>query len=216
MIPRGTWPALIPAAVVLALLVSLLSWGARGHRNADRQRTRADSLATEILLERARADGWEAVAADTAVQLLELLAASDSQAASLARELEAARARPVSRTVVVASSEGETTADLDPEASSPDSTIYRVDDGPLSGVITVWADSAAARLDWEIEISAELIHAEGPDRRGMVFARSTDPRVSLAVPELAWSPPPPPPGPSRLRWLVAGLAIGVVGWELVR
>lgn len=190
-------------AGVALVLAGLLLWGDRGHREADRATARADSLATEILIERARADGWEATVADTATRLLARLAASDSQAARLAREIEALRARPVARTVVVASSDGETEAQRDPEASAADSTVYRVDDGPLSGVITTWADSALARLDWRIEISAELVHVEGPDRRLLVFARSPDPRVRLDVPEFVYQLPEPERRRFPWRWIGA-------------
>lgn len=192
---RWNWGLLLALAFCAAVQGGVILWGWSGHQEATRQRTRADSLATEIILERARADGWEARAADTTSVLLELLTASDSQAARLSRELEAARARPVSRTVVVTSSSGAAEAPRDPEASAADSTVYLVDDGPLSGVITTWADSALARLDWSIEISAELIHVEAPDRRLLVFARSLDPRVRLDIPTLEYQLPPPPPGP---------------------
>lgn len=224
MIPRG----MIAAGV--AIVAVLLLWGGRGHRDADRATARADSLATEALLDRARIDGWKAAVADTATQLLALLAASDSRAARLARELEAARARPVSRTVVVASAGGATEAPRDPGASSADSIVYLVDDGPLSGVITTWADSAAARLDWSIEIAAELVHVEGPDRRLLVFARSPDPRVRLEVPELAWEPPrvEPPGSPwgcaaaagatgagtvATRSWWVAAVGTALTWWQ---
>jgi len=204
------WSALIPAAVVLALLVSLLSWGARGHRNADRADARADSLATEFAAAQLREAGYQVTLAGVTRDLTRLL--EDS----VATVLEAARSRPIVRTVVEATAGGSSAAELDSVASGPDSTVYLVEDGPLSGVITTWADSALARLEWQVEISAELVHSVAADGRLVSIARSPDPRVVLKVPALAWSPPPPPPGPSRLRWLVAGLAIGVVGWELVR
>lgn len=207
MIPRGLGSALVVGAVALILLGSLLSRLTSETRRADRANARADSLATEILLERARADGWEATAADTTTVLLELLAATDSQAATLARELEAVRARPVSRTVLVASSSGAARAQRDPEASAADSTVYLVDDGPLSGVITTWADSALARLDWSIEISAELVHVEGPDRRLLVFARSPDPRVRLTVPEFVYQLPEPARQRFPWKW-IGGAAVG--------
>jgi len=203
-----TLSASVTAATLIFLV--LLFWGVQGHREASRSGLRADSLATEILIERARADGWEAVAADTAAQLLELLAASDSQGARLSREIEALRARPVSRTVVVASSEGDSEAIRDPEASSPDSTIYRVDDGPLSAAITAWSDSVLSRLhiDWHLEISAELFHVEAPDRRLLVFARSPDPRVRLSVPTFEYQLPVIERPRLPWRWIGAALAGG--------
>lgn len=198
---RLAWP-------LITALTLALAWQTC-HR--DRESARANHLATEILIERARADGWEATAADTATRLLASLAASDSQAARLSRELEALRARPIARTVVVASSGGEAEAVRDPERSTPDSTVYRVDDGPLSGVITTWADSVMARLDWTVSLSAELVHVEGADGRGLVFARSEDPRVDLQVPVLEYQRQATAERPRvSWRWTLAAVAGGYI------
>lgn len=205
--PRISFPWIVLSLCALPWLIVIL-WGWSGHRGEARQRTRADSLATEVVIERARADGWEVATADTATQLLGLLAASDSQAARLARELEAARARPVSRTVLVASSSGATEAPRDAQASAADSTVYQVEDGPLSAVITTWADSAAARLEWSVEIVAELVHAEGADRRGLVFARSPDPRVRLTTPAFEYQLPVIERRGFPWRWIATALAGG--------
>jgi len=208
MIPRGM------AGVALIATLLLLGWTYREYRTerrrADRADARADSLATEIAASQLRELGWETTLAGVTRDLTRLL--EDS----VATVLEAARSRPIVRTVFEATAGGSSAAELDSVASGPDSTVYLVEDGPLSGVITTWADSALARLEWQVEISAELVHSVAADGRLVSIVRSPDPRIRIEVPELAWSPPPPPPGPSRLRWLVAGLAIGVVGWELVR
>ena len=55
-----------------------------------RETARADSLAAALAAERIRADGWEVAFGQVTTSLLEELAAADSQAARLARELEAA------------------------------------------------------------------------------------------------------------------------------
>lgn len=213
IVPRGIIPGIIVGGVAIGLLGALLLWGFRAQRDVNRFRTRADSLATEILLERARADGWAARAADTTTALLELIAATDSQVARLAREIEALRARPISRTVVVATSAGAAEAPRDLEASAADSTVYRVSDGPFSGVITTWADSAMARLDWSLRVEAELFHVEAPDRRLLVFARSPDPRVQLAIPTFEYQLPEPTRRGFPWRWIGAA---GIGGYLLGR
>lgn len=180
MIPRGIVTA--AAVVATAVAVCALLSGAGERRRADQATARADSLATEALIDRARADGWEVAFGDTIPRLLDLIAAGDSQSAGLARELAAARTELRSRTVLVASSSGAAEAPRDPVASSADSTVYLVEDGPLRGVITVWADSAAARLDWSVEITAELYDVEAADRRRLLLARSPDPRVQVSIP----------------------------------
>lgn len=183
-----TLSASVTAATLIFLV--LLFWGVQGHREASRSGLRADSLATEILIERARADGWEAVAADTAAQLLELLAASDSQDARLSREIEALRARPIARTVAVVSSGGisEAPRDSTTSAADTDSTTYLVSDGPLSGRFTTWADSPFGRFDWSFELTSEFVHAEGADKRGMIFARPLGSRGEVSVIDLDYQP----------------------------
>lgn len=210
MIPRGTWPALIPAAVVLALLVSLLSWGARGHRNADRQRTRADSLATEAAAAQLREAGYQVTLAGVTRDLTRLL--EDSLAAVLTSH----RARPTTVATVRVSASGSAVAPSPTVVDTASVWEARIEDGPLT--LDAVVDHPARRLGvrWEMSIEGTMVHSVAADGRLLVAARPTDPRVVLEVPELAWSPPPPPPGPSRLRWLLGGIVVGVIGWEIVR
>lgn len=208
MIPRGISSTL--AAVAIAVAIWALVSGSMDRRRADRADARADSLATEAAAGALRELGWETTLAGVTRDLVQLL--EDS----VATVLEAARSRPIVRTVVEATAGGSSAAELDSVASGPDSSVYRIRDDVLSGTVTAWRDSAVARLDWTAAVEVELVHSVAADGRLLLAARPSDPRVSLAVPELAWSPPPPPPGPSRLRWLLGGIVVGVIGWEIVR
>src|SRR5690606_13431677 len=118
---------------------------------------------------------------------------------SVAAVLRQARAQPITRTVVEATATGSTEARQDSVASGPDSTVYRISDPVLSGSVTVWVDSAIARLDWTATIGLELVQAVGADGRLLSAVRSDDPRVVPELRSVAWEPPRVE-RPSRLRW----------------
>lgn len=212
MIPRGTIPALLPGIIVIVLLAGLLSWGNRGHRDADRQRTRADSLATEIAAAEVRELGYQTALASATTERDLKRHLSDS----LAAVLTSYGARPTTVATVRVSAAGSAVAPAHTVDDAASVWAARIVDGPLT--LDAVVDHPARRLGvrWELLIEGALVHSVAADGRLLVAARSTDPRVVLEVPELAWSPPPPPPGPSRLRWLLAGIGVGVIGWELVR
>lgn len=203
------------AGVLLAacLLLALSTHRERRERRA--ADARADSLATEHAAAQIREAGWQVALVTTTRDLAAQLAARDSQAAALERALQAARAQVIALSEVQATATGTTEAEIDSASSGPDSTVYRISDPVLSGSVTVWPDSVLARVDWTVRVGLELVQAVGADGRLLSAVRSDDPRVVPELRSVAWEPPRIE-RPSRLRWLVAGLAIGVVGWELVR
>lgn len=69
--------------------------------------------------------------------------------------------------------------------------------------------------DVRARIPVELVGYRLPDGALGVTAASPDPRVRVAVDDFVWAPVEEP-RPSRWRWLLAGAAIGVIGWEMVR
>jgi len=69
--------------------------------------------------------------------------------------------------------------------------------------------------DVRARIPVELVAYRLPDDAIGVTAVSPDPRIRIEVEEFYWQPPKQP-GPSRWKWLLAGVAIGMVGWEAIR
>lgn len=69
--------------------------------------------------------------------------------------------------------------------------------------------------DVAARVPLELVAYRRPDGSLGVTAASRDSRVRVDVSDFVWVPPKVE-GPSRWRWLLAGVAIGVVGWEMVR
>lgn len=199
-------------ALACLLLAALSHRERRERRAAD---ARADSLATEHAAAQIREAGWQVALVGTTRDLAGQVAARDSQAAVLEAALQAARAQVIALSEVQATATGTTEAEIDSASSGPDSTVYRISDPVLSGSVTVWPDSVLARVDWTVRVGLELVQAVGADGRLLSAVRSDDPRVVPELRSVAWEPPRIE-RPSRLRWLVAGLAIGVVGWELVR
>lgn len=180
---RDLAPVLLPGAVVAALLCALLTWGARGHRDADRATARADSLATEAAAGQLREHGYQVTLTGITRDLTRRL--DDS----VAVVLEAARARPIIRAEIEATASGSSEARRDSVASGRDSTIYRISDPVLSGTVTVWADSASARVDWTAEFFFEVLHAAAADGRLLSAVQAPSPRITVALREVAWRPP---------------------------
>jgi len=69
--------------------------------------------------------------------------------------------------------------------------------------------------DVRARVPLELVAYRLPDDAIGVTAVSPDPRIRIDVEDFYWQPPKQP-GPSRWKWLLAGVAIGAVGWEMVR
>lgn len=210
---RWNWPL-----VGLGIFWALLLWGAwtvRGYRQEARTaNARADSLATAAILDAAQIQGY-------AVRLATRTSERDlyrQMSDSLGAVLLAHRADPVAVATVEVSAAGSVTAPATNYPESPDSSVWAAEirDGPLSVDATVDGRAREIELAWRVRARGELIGAVMPDGRLMVAARGSDPRVEWTVPALYWTPPKPPPGPSRVRWLIGGIAVGVIGWELVR
>lgn len=220
MIPRGILPAL-----PYVIAGGLLFWVGRdcgrssAEARAEQERDRADSLALVLTVASARADGWAATWAAAVPHALEGWANADSQAARLARELEAARARPVRRTVVTTEASG---GPVPPETvfvATGDSAVALFRDGALVEQVSyVRRRQPRWQLDWwTVETVAELVHAESSGRLA-VFARSLDPGVTITVDTLVYELPEPPEEPG-FPWRClggAGAAGAAAGVELRR
>lgn len=204
---RWNWPLIgLAFAWILAIW---LGWSLHS-RAVERAERAADlRLATEIAANAVREAGWEVTLAGVTRDLTQRM--DDTLAAILATHA----AEPVAvATVEVHVTD---TVTVYAEDQTP-GAIWRaqVRDGLLWADLTVDEGQRSVEVAYRVEARCELIGAIMPDSRLMVAARAVDERAGCDVPALYWAPPKPPPGPSRTRWMIAGIAIGVVGWELVR
>ena len=211
-IPGAVWAVRARGRPWMAwtLLVAVLAgWGAWQRHQRGRAETAGARYATTALLEHARADGWEARAGTEATgrgRLLGELARGDVRMRTLAAQLDSAGAQPVARTVVrvVAGDTVRVAATAGPDSASAD-----LQDGPLSAHISYTARPAPSfGVAWQIDTRLELVHALGADRRLLVFARSSDPRVHVDVDTLTYQLPRLDHGPSRLKWAGIGAVVG--------
>lgn len=216
-IPREMpWVAALLVVGVIGL--GLLEGRTAARAELEAETARADSLASEKLIEAARADGWAARWATETDQLLAERAGRDSAIAQLERELAAARARPIARVDVAAAAEGElefpSIEDFDAPAA-PDSASAEFADGPLSGRVSYRFTDESFRLQWRARVPLELVLAESADDRLLVLARSADPRIQVDVAAAEYQRPPPIiVKRADPKWVLAGFAAGVVACAL--
>src|SRR5690606_24089673 len=180
-------------------------------REAGRPGAGPAGLRTEAAQERIRAVGYQAVLARVADDLRAALEERDHWRA-LAREADAEPVALVdAEATVEARIETPAAADVDSgryEGEYADS-VFWLRWGLLLGPPARFSADLRARLP------LELVGYRLPDGSYGVTAESPDPRVRIEVEDFYWQPPKQP-GPSRWKWLLAGVAIGAVGWEMVR
>lgn len=219
--------ALNAAVLVFVIVVSVVAGRSCAQREARAEAERADSLAAEVLAERATAAGWQTRFAETTEDLGGELASRDSQLATLAREVEAARAELLAVTSIEATAGGTATADVEisgvegsepgdsgAEAlggapSAPDSLTATFADGPLDADLACSLARRSCALDWSVTVTAELVHARAGNRL-LVFARSQDPRVELSVPAFEYQLPSEEGGGLPWKWIAGSAAAGAV------
>ena len=211
-------------AVALAGLISLLAaracWAARetAHLRAENARLRA-----EATLARLQASGYQTTLAHVTTTLRQTLADRDHWRA-LAEEPDA---EPVAYVRATVEAEGR----VEGEARIVDGAGETAEG---SGVIHYPGFEGIAQDDvfavrWQLRlvperrfvadvrarVPLELVAYRLPDEAVGVTAVSPDPRIRIEVEDFYWQPPKQP-GPSRWKWLLAGVAIGAVGWEAIR
>jgi len=212
-------------AVALAGLISLLTvracWAARetAHLRAENARLRA-----EATLARLQASGYETTLAHVTTTLRQTLADRDHWRA-LAEEPDA---EPVAYVRATAEAEGRVEGPARIIADEPQPVTEETGVVPFPGLEGVAADHVFT-LRWQLRliperrfladvrarVPLELVAYRLPDDAVGVTAVSPDPRIRIDVEDFYWQPPKQP-GPSRWKWLLAGVAIGAVGWEMVR
>lgn len=201
----------LPLDMVVTAVVVLACLGVARceHEKANSAQKRAARYASEALLQKAAAEGWQVQATDAkakAGSLAKQLAKADSQLANLATAMRQAGAQPVAHTVIHAAAQGTIVVQPPAQATQTDTTVK---DGPLTAHILA-VPAADVRLDWHVNVPIDLVHAALADRRFAVFARSTDPRVSVTVDTLLMELPKPQGG-GWLKPLGIGAAAGALG-----
>lgn len=183
---------------IVALIVSITVGHMRTVSAEGRARVeqlRADSIAFEGVLDRAR-DDWAIAAGEREADLTARLAQErDSAVAALAGDLQAARGRVRQAVGLQAAAEGRLRAVADSLsllAPDPDSVAGTFDDGQLIGAWSYLYGPRELVIPWyRATFGAELYTIEGGDGRVAVAARATDPRVTLDVTRLVFDPPEP-------------------------
>ena len=176
--------------------------------------TRADSMAIEAVAQRAEADGWQSVFADSVGNLTELLAEGEGGRAALARDLLASRAEVRALVTIQAAASGvveSTGLRVDTVAvESVSEYVGEFDDGVLAAGWQFVTLDARLLLDYTVGIRGEIIQAEGGDGRVLFTARSLTPRASFVVDSLLFTPPAPriEVRGAKWWWVVAGVVGG--------
>lgn len=211
--------------LVLAGLITLLAvracWAVREttHLRAENARLRSEAARARL-----QASGYETTLAHVTTTLRQTLADRDHWRA-LAEEPDA---EPVAFVVATAEAEGRVEGPVRIIAEEPQPVTEEPGVVPFPGFEGVAADDVFA-VRWQLRliperrfladvrarVPLELVAYRLPDDAIGVTAVSPDPRIRIEVEDFYWQPPEQH-GPSRLRWLLAGVAIGVVGWEMVR
>ena len=212
------------------LVLALVGWGqscANGREAAAVEAERA-RLATALLEEEAKAQGWDLRYAQDSAGWEARATEQDSALAELLQQNRALGGTVRTYTDVVANLH----AALDTEAelrmatdtatgvSVPDSILAEFTDPVFRAWVRCKIIPTACNLQWDMSLKLTLLHNEMPDGRLAVFARSPDPRIALEVPTFYWLPPPAPRvgwhWPTFLKTGPPALLFGMALWEVVR
>lgn len=221
-------------ALVLALAGLCVVLAARScivARGAEAVRAENARLRSEAARARLEAHGYQTTLAHVTANLRRTLAERDHWRA-LAEEPDV---KPVAYVRATAEAASRVEGPVEPmdRFTAPDDSIAVGmspigDTIPFPGFEGVAADHVFA-VRWQLRliperrfladvrarVPLELVAYRLPDDAIGVTAVSPDPRIRIEVEEFYWQPPKQP-GPSRWKWLLAGVAIGMVGWEAIR
>src|SRR5690606_8777260 len=187
-------------------------WAARetAHLRAENARLRS-----EATLARLQASGYQTTLAHVTSHLRRTLAERDHWRA-LASEPDA---EPVALVDAEATAEAHIEGPAVPVVDSASVPVGYAGEYADSTFALRWALLFGPPPRFEADIRArlpiELVGYRLPDGSYGVTAESPDPRIRIEVEDFYWQPSKQPV-PSRWKWLLAGVAIGVVGWEMVR
>lgn len=221
----GRIPWLIVAALALLLVLSTCSArGAMAERDAQ-----LDSARTQTLALRADSMGWsvrlEGATADLNARL-HLVADSNDvlevATAALAREVDLLGGQVRSLAEMYLGAVGQIEAAgvvhaRDPE-SLPDSVTAEVDDGLLAARLYYRPPNVLGADPYRVSIELVSAVTETPDGRALFTARAADPRVTVRLGDVYWSPPPPVNYcglGTRVKWGLGGSVAGFTLQQLV-
>lgn len=207
-----SWINLALLVVVIALVfVRQLEKG-----KLEAEEVRADSLAAEMAVERARADGWVVLFAEETEHLGRIIEEKDSAYARLLQDYEASNITIHTYMELLTEAEGTieslgTRADSLPLCESGEprgSWEGSFDDGLLSAFWWFGLPEAALGMDYSAIIPGELIQGHAGDGRTVVNARGLHPRATLNIPAVYVDPLPPE---QYCPWTTKAKYGGVVG-----
>lgn len=192
----------------------------------DAQAVRAENarLRAEATLARLQASGYETTLAHVTTTLRQTLADRDHWRA-LASEPDA---EPVAYVQATAEAASRVEGPARIIADEPQPVTEEPGVVPFPGFEGFAADHVFA-VRWQLRliperrfladvrarVPLELVAYRLPDDAIGVTAVSPDPRIRIEVEDFYWQPPKQPAS-SRWKWLLAGVAIGAVGWEAIR
>lgn len=220
------------AAFLMVVIVCLTVWVAtmkwdlhRASQVWEEVTTERDSLAIVAAAERARTDGWEVSFAKSTANLHKMLRERDTALATLVKDLRASHVRLAYLAEVNVSLRGQVesfgspvgTPEDVPGSQTPSQWTGELDDGLLTASWGFWAVDARLLLSpYSVDVSGELVGAEGGDGRHVVFARASDPRVTLSLGRYLFQPVEPVIR-NHCSWMRQGLVggFGFLGGMLV-
>lgn len=201
-------------ALLVALAVVSLAWCGerRAHARSDRENIR---LRTERARAALREAGYQTTLGRVATDLRGALAERDHWRA-LAEQPDV---QPVAHVDATATAMARIEAPAQPVADTAETLIGYEGQYSDSTFLLRWrllfGPPPQFAADLLARVPLEMVAYRLPDGAVAITAASRDERVMVDVDDFVWQPPKQR-GPSRLRWLLAGVAIGVVGWEALR
>ncbi len=204
-----------PVLILAGLCVVLAARSCIAARDAEAVRAENARLRSEATLARLQASGYQTTLAHVTSHLRRTLAERDHWRA-LASEPDA---EPVALVDAEATAEAHIEGPAVPVVDSASVPVGYAGEYADSTFALRWALLFGPPPRFEADIRArlplELVGYRLPDGSYGVTAESPDPRIRIEVEDFYWQPPKQS-GPSRWKWLLAGVAIGVAGWEMVR
>lgn len=204
----------LPTLALLAALALALAWCGerRAHTRTDRDNAR---LRTEHAQAALREAGYRSTLGRVATDLRGALAERDHWRA-LAEQPDV---QPVAHVDATATAMARIEAPAQPIADTAEALIGYEGQYSDSTFLLRWrllfGPPPQFAADLLARVPLEMVAYRLPDGAVAITAASRDERVMVDVEDFVWQPPKQR-GPSRLRWLLAGVAIGVVGWEALR
>jgi hypothetical protein len=167
---------------------------------AEAEAAEVATLRTNLLQAKADSAGWEtrltAATRNLQAGLLKEALRGDSAeraAADLLQELEAAGARILTLTNLVAEAGGRVTdaveVFLGADACNADSVTADVDDGLLEGRWVYWPSTSLFDLSYAVSPPLQIVQTLTADNRLLTGVRSTDPRVVPRIQEVFFQLP---------------------------